>query len=113
MNPARWPDLKSRLRALFRTRSRDEWCAVLEGTDAGATPMLDFEEAPRHSHNVARKASINLDGMTRPAPAPRFSRTLPDVSRRPPKAGEHHAEALADWGVSAAGIRARAASGAL
>ncbi len=113
MNPARWPDLKARLVVAFKSRTRDEWCAILEGTDACVTPMLDFAEAPRHPHNVARKAFITLDGVTQPAPAPRFSRTVPEVTRRPPLAGENNRDALLDWGFSEPEIAALQASGAL
>ncbi|MBI2799714.1 MAG: CoA transferase [Gammaproteobacteria bacterium] len=106
MNPERWPMLKARLEAHFKTKTRAEWCAVLEGTDACVTPMLDFADAPRHPHNVARNAFINLDGVVQPAPAPRFSRTVPEVSRRPPEAGENNQDALSDWGFSALEIDA-------
>lgn len=104
MDPLRWPMLKTRLEIRFKTKTRDEWCAILEGTDACVTPMLDFAEAPRHPHNVARNAFITVDGVTQPAPAPRFSRTAPEVRGRPPEAGENNHDALADWGFSAAEI---------
>ncbi len=100
MNPERWPALKARFEAHFKTKTRAEWCAILEGTDACVTPMLDFADAPRHPHNVARHAFIDLDGVVQPAPAPRFSRTVPEVSRRPPEAGENNQDALSDWGFS-------------
>ena len=104
MNPARWPDLKARLVVAFKSRTRDEWCAILEGTDACVTPMLDFAEAPRHPHNVARKAFITLDGVTQPAPAPRFSRT-PSAIQKPPSAHGGDTQAvLADWGFASAEI---------
>ncbi|MGH8595391.1 MAG: CaiB/BaiF CoA transferase family protein, partial [Gammaproteobacteria bacterium] len=113
MNPARWPMLKSRLATTFKTKTRDAWCATLEGTDACVTPMLDFAEAPRHPHNIARNAFIAIDGVTQPAPAPRFSRTAPEVRGRPPEAGENNREALADWGFSQAEISALESAGAL
>ena len=75
MNEANWPGLKDRLTTLFLSRSRDEWCAVLEGTDVCFAPVLSMEEAPHHPHNVARDAFVTLGGVVQPAPAPRYSRT--------------------------------------
>ena len=70
-----WPLLKLRLAEVFRTRTRDEWCALLEGTDACFAPVLDWDEAPQHPHNQARGTYLDLDGVMQPAPAPRFDRT--------------------------------------
>ena len=75
MNPQQWPLLKQRLTALFKTRTRDAWCQLLEGTDACFAPVLDWDEAPAHRHNVARKTFVTVDDVVQPAPAPRFSRT--------------------------------------
>lgn len=75
VDPARWPRLKERLEAIFRTRTRDEWCALLEDTDACFAPVLSLAEAPRHPHNVARGTFIEAGGLIQPAPAPRFSAT--------------------------------------
>lgn len=75
MDPAGWPLLKLRLADVLRTRTRDEWCALLEGTDACFAPVLDWDEAPHHPHNVARGTFVTVDGVVQPAPAPRFSRT--------------------------------------
>lgn len=75
MDTARWPLLKIRLADVFRTRTRDEWCEILEGTDACFAPVLDWDEATKHPHNVARDTFVNIDGVVQPAPAPRFSRT--------------------------------------
>jgi alpha-methylacyl-CoA racemase len=98
MDEARWPELKARFAALFATRSRDEWCALLEGTDACFAPVLDMAEAPRHPHNAARGTFVDIGGVTQPAPAPRFSRTAPSVGSAPPAPGEHTEDVLADWG---------------
>ena len=113
MNPDRWPEFKARFAAVFRTRTRDEWTALLEGTDVCYAPMLDFAEAPRHPHSVARGAFIDVDGVTQPAPAPRFSRTAPEVRCRPPTAGENNHDALLAWGFSEQDIAALTAAGAL
>jgi alpha-methylacyl-CoA racemase len=77
MDAARWPVLKLRMADVFRTRTRDEWCALLEGSDACFAPVLDWDEAPAHAHNLARGTFLNVDGVVHPAPAPRFSRTPP------------------------------------
>jgi alpha-methylacyl-CoA racemase len=73
MNPAAWPALKVKLDALFRTRTRDAWCALMEGTDICFAPVLSMAEAPAHPHNVAREAFVEREGVMQPAPAPRFS----------------------------------------
>jgi len=106
----RWPELKAKFAALFATRTRDEWCTLLEGTDACVAPVLDMAEAPRHPHNRARGSFVELAGVTQPAPAPRFSRTAPDVASAPAAPGQHSAEILADWGWSAQAIEKLKAS---
>lgn len=72
---ARWPQLKAKLDSHFRARTRDEWCAIFEGTDVCFAPVMSLDEAPSHAHNVARRAFIDVDGAVQPAPAPRYSRT--------------------------------------
>ncbi|MDB5753636.1 MAG: carnitine dehydratase [Massilia sp.] len=109
MDQRQWPRMKERFTALFKTRSRDEWCAVLEGTDVCFAPVLDMAEAPAHPHNQARGTFIEIDGVTQPAPAPRFSRTAPEVAGAASKPGADSAAILADWGWSGdaiAGLRA-------
>jgi alpha-methylacyl-CoA racemase len=73
MNPAAWPALKAKLEAVFRTKTRDEWCALMEGTDICFAPVLSMAEAPAHPHNAAREAFVEREGVVQPAPAPRFS----------------------------------------
>jgi alpha-methylacyl-CoA racemase len=75
MDAANWPVLKDKLTAVFKTRSRDEWSAIMEGTDVCFAPVLTMSEATRHPHMLAREVFIQHDGATQPAPAPRFSRT--------------------------------------
>ena len=111
MNDARWPEFKARFEAIFKTRTRDQWCELLEGTDVCFAPMLDFDEAPRHPHNTARKAFIEIDGVIQPAPTPRFSRTVSEVRGRPPEAGENNREALSAWGFAASEVEALIAAG--
>ena len=96
-----WPSMKERFAALFKTKTRDEWQSILEGTDACAAAVLSMTEAPSHPHNVARETFVVRDGVTQPAPAPRFSRTSADIAGPPPAPGEHTADALADWGFTA------------
>jgi len=98
---AQWPALKARIAALVATRTRDEWCRLLEGTDACFAPVLDLDEAPTHAHNRARGTFIEIDGVTQPAPAPRFSRTPAEVSGPPPVPGQADDIVLADWGFAA------------
>jgi alpha-methylacyl-CoA racemase len=81
-----WPALRTRLDALFRTKTRDEWTRLLEHTDACFAPVLSLEEAPRHPHNRARNAFVNVEGMLQPAPAPRYSQTV-NASPQPMKTG--------------------------
>lgn len=95
-----WPALKARFAALFATRTRDAWCALLEGTDACFAPVLDMDEAPHHPHNAARKTFVDVDGVTQPAPAPRFSRTPGQARPVAATPGQDGAAVLADWGWS-------------
>ena len=97
MDPARWPLLKLRLADVFRTRTRDEWCALLEGTDACFAPVLDWDEAPQHAHNRARGTFTEVGGVVQPAPAPRFSRSTPTAPAAPQAASLD--EVLAAWGA--------------
>ena len=109
---ARWPELKARLAAHLETRSRDEWCQLLEGSDACVAPVLDMDEAPEHPHNRARGTFIEVGGIIQPAPAPRFSRSTP-ATPRPPITGATGEDVLADWGFQAAAIDALRQAGAI
>jgi len=95
-----WPRMKERLKALFLTKTRDEWCKIMEGTDICFAPVLSMDEAPRHPHNQLRGTFVVQDDVTQPAPAPRFSRTPSTIQRPPAVPGEHTEEALRDWGFS-------------
>lgn len=110
---ADWPRLKARFAALFATRTRDDWCALLEGTDACVAPVLDMAEAPRHPHNAARGSFIEIEGVIQPAPAPRFSRTVPEAGAPPAAPGQHSAEVLAGWGWSAHAIETLKSAGVI
>lgn len=96
---AAWPEMQQRLAGLFRTKTRDEWCAILEGTDVCFAPVLTIGEAYEHPHNIARSTFVEVAGAMQPAPAPRFSRTPPTIAMPPANAGQHTDTALADWGI--------------
>lgn len=100
----RWDALKERFAAIFRSRTRDEWCAIMEGSDVCFAPVLSMTEAPRHPHNVARGTFTEVKGVVQPAPAPRFSRTPGAIQGPPAHPGQHTDAALADWGFSAGEI---------
>lgn len=95
----RWPTMRDRLEACFGSRSRDEWCALLEGSDACFAPVLDFDEAPQHAHAQARGSFVQVGGAWQPAPAPRFVGTPNPVPRAPVAIGADMEAVLADWGV--------------
>jgi len=97
-----WPAFKEKAAAIFRTKTRDEWCAIMENTDVCFAPVLTMSEAPHHPHNQARGTFTEVKGVVQPAPAPRFSRTPGAIQRPPAHAGQHTDEALAEWGFSAA-----------
>ncbi|MGH8386194.1 MAG: CaiB/BaiF CoA transferase family protein [Pseudomonas sp.] len=100
MDRTAWPLLKQRLSEVFRTRSRDEWCELLEGTDVCFAPVLSLQEAPLHPHNLSRATFVKANGFYQPAPAPRFSETPGAIQSAAPGCGEHSKEALLDWGFS-------------
>jgi alpha-methylacyl-CoA racemase len=101
---AQWPAMKERFVELFKTKTRDEWCELMEGSDVCFAPVLSMTEAPAHPHNQVRGTFVERNGIVQPAPAPRFDRTPGEISRPPSHAGQHTDEVLADWGVDAATI---------
>ncbi|MCG3169513.1 MAG: Succinyl-CoA--L-malate CoA-transferase beta subunit [Pseudomonadales bacterium] len=100
MDVARWPEFRERFAALFRTRTRAQWCEVFEGTDACFAPVLSLSEAPQHPHNVARGVFVDVAGVVQPRPSPRFSRTDGAIRCPPARPGQHTREALAEWGIA-------------
>lgn len=113
MNRDNWPLLKVGIAAIFKTKTRSEWCTIMEGTDACLVPVLDMDEAPHHPHNKARKTFIEIDGVIQPAPAPRFSRTSPEIQGPPVIPGAHTLVALSEWGISDENIALLAEYGAI
>ncbi|MBI1338663.1 CoA transferase [bacterium] len=113
MDRAAWPGLSALIAERVRTRSRDDWMTVFEGTDACVAPVLSMEEAPRHPHNAARQTFIEAFGVTQPAPAPRFSVTPGRVQGPPPSPSSDPAVALEVWGFSESEIAALRAASAI
>ncbi|TDF83758.1 CaiB/BaiF CoA-transferase family protein [Pseudomonas sp. H9] len=107
-----WPAQREKLEALFATRTRDQWCALLEGTDVCFAPVLDFSEAPKHAHHQARGTFISSDGVIHPAPAPRLSRTPAQVGAKANN-GQHSLAILRELGLDEAAIAALRDSGAI
>ncbi len=93
----RWPALHAKLQAVFRSRSRDDWCTLLEGTDACFAPVLTLAEAAQHPHLIARQTFVDIDGVVQPAPAPRFSRTPSAVQSRPGGSPLNLDDAIRHW----------------
>ncbi len=110
---SQWPALKERLAAIFASKTRDEWCELMEGTDVCFAPVLSMTEAPAHPHNVHRETFTEVAGITQPAPAPRFSRTPPEITGPPPHAGQHTDQVLADWGLDTTRVAELRAAGAI
>jgi len=108
-----WAETKARIAAAIRTKTRDEWAGLLQTTDSCVAPVLSMTEAPHHPHNVARKAFVEIDGIVQPAPAPRFSRSVPPMPTPPNVPDPARAGAiLAAW-LSEPEIASARAAGAL
>jgi alpha-methylacyl-CoA racemase len=113
LDRGRWPALRRKAADVFRTRTRAEWCGLLEGTDVCFAPVLALSEAATHPHNAARGTFVSVDGVVQPAPVPVFSATPGAIQRPPAAPGQHNEEALADWGFTGAEIGNLKQSGAL
>ncbi|WP_076999807.1 CaiB/BaiF CoA-transferase family protein [Variovorax sp. KK3] len=110
-DPANWPALRERLAAVFRTRTRDEWNALLASSEICFAPVLDLREAAAHPHNVARRTFVEVDGHVQPAPAPRFSRTPSAIPHAGVAPGVDARAALEGWGLATGEIDALVARG--
>jgi alpha-methylacyl-CoA racemase len=108
-----WPKMKDRVKKLFLTKTRDEWCKIMEGSDICFAPVLSMTEAPNHPHNQHRGTFVEAGGVTQPGPAPRFSRTPSKIQRPPARPGEHTEEALRDWGFANADLETLRKCGAI
>jgi alpha-methylacyl-CoA racemase len=108
-----WPALKVKLAAVIKTKTRDEWTALMEGTDVCFAPVMGLKEAASHPHNAARETFVTIDGVVQPAPAPRFSATPGAIQAPPPAIGADNETALTDWGFEPSAIAALQTAGAL
>ena len=95
-----WPDLKEKFKKIFKTKTRDEWCGILEGTDVCFAPVLSMDEAPLHPHNKARETFVDIDGVLHPAPAPNFSRTKSEIKGPPVIIGKDTDTLMKELGFS-------------
>jgi alpha-methylacyl-CoA racemase len=108
-----WPEVRERFAAAFKQKTREEWCRIMDGSDACFAPVLSFGEAAEHPHNKARKSFVEVDGIVQPGPAPRFSRTPASIKGGPPDFGAQTEQALAAWGFSPDAIAKLKAEGAI
>ena len=99
-NAAKWPEMKAKITEVFKQKTQSQWCEIMEGTDVCFAPVLNFMDAPKHPANVARQTYIEVDGLTQPAPAPRFSRTPSEVRNSGSDAGADTRSVLSAMGFA-------------
>lgn len=112
-DPSRWPEFAEKFADLFATEPRDHWAALFADCDACVAPVLDFDEAAAHPHNVARDTFVTIDGIVQPGPAPRFSGTSPELPTAPSAPGADTDAVLAAFGISGARVDKLRACGAI
>ncbi|MEH6586563.1 MAG: CaiB/BaiF CoA-transferase family protein [Halioglobus sp.] len=112
-NAAKWPEMKAKITEVFKQKTQAQWCEIMEGTDVCFAPVLNFMDAPKHPANVARNSYIEVDGITQPAPAPRFSRTPSAVRNSGSAAGADTQAVLAEMGFAENELDELKASGAI
>jgi alpha-methylacyl-CoA racemase len=100
LDNSQWPQLKEKLALVFKTKTREQWCEIMEGSDICFAPVLSMTEAPHHPHNKQRKTFIDNNGVIQPAPAPRFSRTVPEIKNPPPSPGQDTESVLSEFGFT-------------
>ena len=105
-NPAVWPELIDALTSVLKTKTRDEWVAIFEGSDACVAGILTLQEAADHPHNKARNTYIEINGQVQPAPAPRFSRSQSATPNAPSSEGADTKQVLSDWGFDSDKLQA-------
>jgi alpha-methylacyl-CoA racemase len=113
MDRSQWGKLKDKLTEVFKTKTRDQWCEIMEGSDVCFAPVLSLTEAAEHPHNIERKTFSELDGVLQPSPAPRFSRTEPELTHSSRQPGQDTIEVLKEAGISQESIDSMLASGAI
>jgi len=101
MDQSQWPAFKERFETLFKQKTRDEWCEIMEGSDICFAPVLSMTEAAQHPHNVHRETFVTRQGLLQPSPSPRFGRSKPQLDRPPSHPGQHSDEVLESYGFSA------------
>ena len=106
LDATRWPGLKQKIAAIFKKKTRKEWCDIMEGSDVCFAPVLSMTEAPGHPHIKQRQTYTEIDGVLQPSPAPRFSRTTPEIKNPPPEPGQDTEAVLADFGFTQDEIQA-------
>ena len=106
-----WPEMRQSLTSIISGKTRDEWSALLEGSDACFAPVLSFDEAPQHKHAAARGAFITVSGVVQPAAAPRFDRSKAEPPGPAPVIGQHTSAVLAEAGFNSAEINALLSAG--
>ncbi len=113
MDRSKWPSLKQKVAAVIKTKTRDTWDKLMEGTDVCYAPVLSLSEAPNHPHNRARGSFVEIEGVVQPGPAPKFSRTKVEVQGPAPTSGQHNDQILSEFGFSGADIAALKSAGAI
>lgn len=113
MDQSKWPTLKKKMEIAFKSKTRDEWCTIMEGSDVCFAPVLSITEAAEHPHNRQRNIFNCADGLIQPSPAPRFSRTRPEIKSRPSLPGEHTEAVLKDFGFTPSEITLLKADGTI
>ena len=106
MDAAQWDSFKAELATVFKSKTRDEWCRIMEGSDVCFAPVLSILEAPHHPHNRHRKTFVEIEGVTQPAPSPRFSRTRAEIAGAARAPGEDTRSVLADIGLAQSEVSA-------
>ena len=113
MDQSRWSEYEAKLAVVFKSKTRDEWCDIMEGTDVCFAPVLSLNEVADHPHNKHRQTFLDFEGVVQPAPAPRFSRTTVSLSHPSRSAGEDSEQVLTDAGFNRDEIESLLASGAV
>jgi len=113
MEQERWPEFTEKIGAIFKRKTRDEWCEILEGTDVCFAPVLTIAESREHPHAKARGSFVEIEGVPQPRPAPRFSRTDSQIQRPPASAGEHTEEVLLEAGFTSTEVAKLKEDGAI
>ena len=113
MDRTKWPVCKEKIAEIFKSKTRDEWCEIMEGTDVCFAPVLNMDEAFQHPHNVHRKTFPEIEGVPQPAPTPRFSRTVPEIRKPASAPGADTEDVLSDWGFSGEEIKTLKGAGAI